>query len=137
MRTWTKLVIVFFAIIGLITVTLVSCSLLGISKEQRVTMFLDDLNLSDRSNMYLNFDPSITLYGGIDDPFFQIHFPIESIQYYLTNQNFNSDPITATIMGQTADFSVAPLEIRFTMTQDGFDWYISELWLEISGTIVY
>ena len=140
MRTSTKHFIVSFALVGLITFTLVSCDLLGVSKEQRVTMFLDDLNLSARNNMYLNFDPSSTLYGGIDDVFFYTHFPTESIPYYLTNQNFDTDPVTATIMGQTStgnDFSPAPLEIRFTMTQDGFDWYISELWLEGSGTIVY
>lgn len=140
MRTRKRPVIIFLAFIGLITATLFSCDLLGVSKEQRVTMFLDDLNLSDRSNMYLNFDSSITLYGGIDDGFFHTHFPTDSIPYNLTNQNFDVDPVTATIMGQTGtgnDFSPAALEIHFTMTQDGSEWYISELWLEGSGTIVY
>ena len=102
-------------------------------------MFLDDLNQTDRSNMYLNFDSSIGMYGGITDAYIGIYFPEDSILYFMDNQNYDGNPVTATIMGQTGtsnDFSATPRQIRFTMTQIGFDWYISELWLDPHGTII-
>jgi hypothetical protein len=58
----------------------------------------------------------------------------------MDNQNYDGNPVTATIMGQTGtgnDFSASPRQIRFTMTKIGFDWFIGELWLELDGTIVY
>ena len=113
-----------------------SCDL-AITKEQRISLFVDDLNQYPRPNsIRYNFSPSCVIYSTIDGDFFSTDFQTDSIPYSVYSLDLNADPVTGTISGTGGTFA-GPWSIEFTMVKDGLDWLILELWLEKSGTVVY
>lgn len=112
-----------------------SCDL-AVTKEQRISLFVDDLNQDPRPNsIRYNFSPSCVIYGTIDGAFFSFDFPTGSISYSVYSLDLNADPVTGTISGTGGTFG-GPWSIEFTMVKDGLDWLIIELWLEGAGTVV-
>jgi hypothetical protein len=128
----------FFLIIVSIfgIVSLQNCDLLGVTKEQRISFFTDDLNLDPIPNsVQSNFSPSCTIYDTIDGTLMRLSFPSSSIPYTVYNLDQDSNPVTGTISGTGGTFG-GPWSIEFTMVKDGNDWLILELWVESLGTIV-
>jgi hypothetical protein len=110
----------------------------GVSKEERIDMFLEDLNKDPRPNsIRYNFSEACTDYGTITGAQFEIHFPVDSIPYSLSIGNYDPNPVTGTISGKTGGgFGNDPLAIAFTMTKDGDDWYILKLVLDVNTVVV-
>jgi hypothetical protein len=128
----------FFLIIVSIfgIVSLQNCDLLGVTKEQRISFFTDDLNLDPIPNsVQSNFSPSCTIYDTIDGTLMRLSFPSSSIPYTVYNLDLDSNPATGTISGTGGTFG-GPWSIEFTMVKDGNDWLILELWVESLGIIV-
>lgn len=118
----------------LVAFSMTSCTV--IVKEQRISLFIADLNEDPRPNsIRYHFSPSATLYGTITGAFFNPHFPTDSIPYSISNIDLGSDPITATIAGTGGGFGV-PVTIEFTMVEEDLDWLILGLVVD-GGTVVY
>jgi hypothetical protein len=132
-----RLISVFVVLMVVAVVILFhSCDMFGVTKEQRITVLVEDLNQNPRPNsIRYNFSPSCVVYSTIDSTFFNTDFQMDSIPYTVYNLNLDSDPVTGTISGTGGSFG-GPWSIEFTMVQDGSDWLILELWLEIAGTVV-
>ena len=117
----------------LVTFSMTSCTI--IAKEQRISLFIADLNEDPRPNsIRYHFSPSATLYGTITSAFFNSDFPTNSISYSISNIDLGSDPITATISGTGGDF-LGPFTIEFTMVEEDLDWLILKLVMD-GSTIV-
>jgi hypothetical protein len=102
----------------------------GVSKAERIDMFLEDLNKDPRPNsIRYNFSEACADYAAITGAHFQTDFPVESIPYSLSIGDYDPNPVTGTISGTGAAFG-PPASIAFTMTKDGDDWYILKLVLE-------
>ena len=112
-----------------------SCDL-AITKEQRISLFVDDLNQDPRPNsIRYNFSPSCAIYATLDGAFFSTDFQTDSIPYSVYNLNLNADPVTGTISGTgTGGTFGGPWSIEFTMVKDGLDWLI--LKLRLQGTTI-
>ena len=115
------------------------CGLFGVTTEQRISFFLDDLNQSPRpDSIRFNFSTSCQDYDQITGlTFGQFdEFPWESIPYTLNIPNYDVNPVTGTISGKAGGtFGAAALDIEFTMIKEGYDWYILELVL-VTNVIV-
>ena len=112
-----------------------SCDL-AVTKEQRISLFVDDLNQDPRPNsIRYNFSPSCVVYSTIDGAFFSTDSPTSSISYSAYSLDVGGNPVTGTISGTGGTFG-GPWSIEFTMVKDGLDWLILELWLEGAGTVV-
>jgi hypothetical protein len=108
----------------------------GVSKEERIDMFLEDLNKDPRpSTIRYNFSEACTDYDTITGAYFQPHFPVDSIPYSLSIGNYDPNPVTGTISGTDDGFGL-PAPIAFTMTKDGDDWYILKLVLDVNTVVV-
>jgi hypothetical protein len=108
----------------------------GVSKEERIDMFLEDINKDPIPNtVRYNFSSSCTIYTTIDGTLIAGDFPSGSIPYTLSIPDYGSNPVTGTISGTDGAF-VPPVSIEFTMTKDGDDWYILKLVLD-GATIVW
>jgi hypothetical protein len=105
---------------------LAGCSLLGVSVEERVTRFLADINQSDRSQVYLNFDPDIHDYGGIVAAFWDTHLPYDVAPYSISALVTN-DPANVTFT--ITDKDASNLYVKFVMNQRGMDWMIIEMYM--------
>ena len=115
------------------------CGLFGVTTEQRISFFLDDLNQSPRpDSIRFNFSTSCQDYDQITGLWFgeSAEFPCDSIPYTLNISNYDVNPVTGTISGKAlGSFGGTALDIEFTMIQEGFDWYILELVLD-GGVVV-
>lgn len=129
------LLIAAIAFVALLLGALSGC-ILGLSKEARIDSLLQDLNGPDRSDAYLNFYTGATLYPALDDTYFDDYFPEDSIPYSLSGLDFTSNPVTGSISGSGGTFSALPLDVEFTMLQEGPNWVISLFWMEAHGNIV-
>jgi len=107
-----------------------SCDLLGISIEERIQSFEDDLNLLDRTYAYLNFHPTLTTdYDEIVDPNYRINVAFPN--------DLSHIPYTITIIDDSATSNVTGIinstgwggdrNITFKMAMDGQDWMIEEI----------
>ena len=119
-----------------------SCGFFGITIEERIQSFEDDLNLIDRSDAYLNFHPSLTTdYDEIKNPAYRFNpvFP----------NNMTYIPYTITIIDDSAAIAVTGTinssgwggdrAITFKMALDGIDWMIEEipyLYGYVSGKVI-
>jgi hypothetical protein len=125
--------------IGILPLLLSSCDLLGVSIENRIEYFIDDLN-NDRPNAITNFHPTETydrLTGAITcDPlgtcFWDADFPVGGTPYTLVSI-IDTDPLNVrvTINGGPpgwGDGGSGTDEFKFVMIADGTNWLIEELW---------
>ena len=124
----TKIALFILLIIFAVTLSFESCSLFGTKIDERIDSFIDDLNNSDRSNVYTNFHSSETAdYNAIKDPSttWDNWFPVASITYSISNlDDSDSDNVTA-IINSSGTFGTS--DATFKMAKDGFDWMIEEL----------
>ncbi len=137
-----KLLIIIAAAIS---IALTSCELpTTTSIMERLTQFITDLNLADRSNAYLNFDSTNTeYYAAIRDPgWWDTSFPVVGAaeqKYSLESVDY-VDPlnVTANMLGPVGALGFLPTgdprPARFVMIKVGTDWMIHELYLDGSGT---
>ena len=106
--------------------------LTGVSIEERIQHFENDLNDADRDDAYLNFHPSRTAdYGTItgDGQIFDDTFPPSERDYKITiSDESNPNNIIGIIEADGVGFPT--VEIYFKMAQDGSDWMIEELRLQ-------
>jgi len=112
------------------------CNLLGVSKEQRISLFLDDLNQNPRPNsIRFHFSSSCSDYDIIDGGYFSgvSDFPENSIPYAFTISSYDPDIVTGTASGTAGSFG-GPWPIEFTMVRERFDWYILKLVLD--GSVI-
>ncbi|OHD74439.1 MAG: hypothetical protein A2V99_06890 [Spirochaetes bacterium RBG_16_67_19] len=104
----------------------VSCSLLGVSIEDRVQQFVSDMNETDRSDVYLNFHPDIFNMAGAQDPdTWETNFPVLKIPYTYSALN-TSDPLNVTFTVINTDG--LHWSIRFEVEKLDNDWMISEMY---------
>lgn len=134
-----KLISVSMIIVLLLVVVLLnSCDLFGVTKDQRITSFVEDLNQNPRPNsIQSNFSSSGTIYNTLNGAFFDIDFPTSSIPYAVSNLDLDSDPVTGTISGTGDPAFGGSCAIEFTMVKEKSDWLILELWVEFAGIVVY
>ena len=82
--------IALILLVVLFAFSMTSCEL--ISKDQRISLFIADLNENPRpDSIRFHFSPSATQYPTIDGTFFNIDFPTDSIQYSISNLNLGAD----------------------------------------------
>ena len=110
------------------------CSLTGVSVEDRMAQFLDDLSNTDRGDIYLNFHPDLTadyeaLRGGTFLPDWETMFPTVGYVPYSIPDLDASDPanVTGNISSSWDAAWPGPKPIVFRMAKDGADWMIEEL----------
>ena len=131
-----RLLPILMVILLLLVVLFFNSCGLGLTKEQRIISFVEDLNQNPRSDsIRYNFSPSCTIYGTLTGTFFNTEFETDSIPFTVYNLNLDADPVTGTISGTGGSFG-GPWSIEFTLVKDGLEWMILELWLEKSGTVV-
>jgi hypothetical protein len=105
------------------------CSLFPVSIEERIQLFMDDLNKTDRSMIYLNFHPTLTtdydaIQGGTHLPDWDVPFAVAYISYSIADLD-PSNPSTVTGNINTAYGAWAgPKAVVFRMAQDGANWMI-------------
>jgi hypothetical protein len=126
---------------AVVVLALGGCSLVGISVEDRVAQFLEDLNSPDRSQIYLNFHPTLTAdYGALQGGTlvaWDTVFPISGYVPYSIPDLDPSDPesVTGNISSANDAAWVGPKAIEFRMAQDGADWMIEELDLDLANLV--
>ena len=81
-----KIIILSILLILVCLISFESCSLFGIKIDERIQMFEDDLNTSDRSGINSNFHPTETQdYGVPDYDFWNTHFPVVNISFTISD----------------------------------------------------
>jgi hypothetical protein len=137
----TRVILLIFAAAA-ISIIVTSCEIpTTTSIMDRLSQFMTDLNLADRSNAYLNFDATNTeYYAAIRDPvFWDTDFPVPGaaeLKYSLETVDY-IDPLNVTanmygppLFSGTGD----PRHARFVMIKVGTDWMIHEMYLDGSPT---
>ena len=116
---------------AVLVLAIVGCDLLGVSVQDRVSLFLADLNSTDRSDIYLNFHPALTvdysaLQGGAF-PDWSTLFPTGGNIPYSINNLDTADPgnVTGDFVSINGVWLTHPFVFR--MAQDGPDWMIQEM----------
>ncbi len=108
---------------------------------QRLDQLATDLNAADRSNAYLNFDPTQTEYyaairdaAALDTPFPTVG-PLEQ-QYSFANVDYaNPENVTADMYGPPLFSGTGdPRPAVLVMSKVGTDWMIHEIYLDGSST---
>jgi hypothetical protein len=123
-----------------LALALAGCSLLGVSIDDRLAKFQDDLNNPDRSGAYLEFDSSLTsYYTAVKKPeWWDIPFPIPAAgeqQYLITvSDESKSSKVTATISGPPTFSATGPRDAVFVMSQENGDYFIEKIFLDGSTT---
>jgi hypothetical protein len=133
-----------FAALGILIVVLLVGCMFGKTLEQRIQQFADDLNLADRSDIYLNFHPTQTTdYAAIHDPaFFNSDFPLTdpgdpTDQYVIAIVDAsNAFAVTATIDNE-AQWAGGPYDAIFGMALDGLDYQIVTLQVDFGTGMGY
>ena len=103
------------------------CSLLSVSIEDRVHAFLADLNNADRSQVYLNFHPSISRLWRHPRirPYWNSYFPTATPHTSITGLN-TGDPtnVTVSLFGQQRCSWACTIIFRWCRL--GLDWFIQD-----------
>ncbi len=108
----------------------------GVSKEERIDLFLDDLNQDPRPNsIRYHFSESCADYSTITGDYFQPDFPVGSIPYSVSISNYDPNPVSGMISGTGGVFG-DPVPVVFTMSKDGKDWHILKLVLDGVNVVV-
>jgi len=117
---------------ALLAWALTSCNLLGISIDQRVADFQNDLNTPDRSNAYQNFDPNMTEYSYLKSGGnFAAEFPIASNYTLNVVSESNTSAVIVQVSsgpGSTVGYTPPNCYLNLSMTKDSSNnWLISTL----------
>lgn len=115
----------------LMMVLVISGCMIGLTLEDRIQRFADDLNTSARANIQDNFHPSLTNdYPIIDPGYFDTPFPLleaGDAPYTITIQDrSNEAAVLASINGDALPVS-GPVDAIFSMAPDGLDYKIVNL----------
>lgn len=124
-----RLLTAFAILVAAMALLLQGC-ILGTSIQQRIQMFEDDLNQTDRSSAYLNFYEGLTTdYNAIKSPayVFDIAFPndLADFPYSITILD-DSDATSVTAVISAPGLGGAR-DITFSMAADGLNWLIVEI----------
>lgn len=119
------------------------CNTDAVSIEDRISMFMEEINKTDRSDVWVHLHPDAnqTNTNGKLDSFWGGSglFPEANITYSLSSQTVSNSIVTATIAasnGTPAGWSGASESIKFTMKEDGTDiWFINKIELPTGTTI--
>ncbi len=107
---------------------LTGCMLLSDPVRDRVSRFVSDINDTDRSQVYLNFHPSITNMAGAQDvATWQAQFPVAKIPYTMSLL-VTGDPSNVTF--RITNLDGLSWDVRFTMELQGSDWMISVMYMD-------
>jgi len=131
----TPIIIISILVVGLVTMSFVSCDLAGATIDARIDSLLYDINY-DRNNAYLNFSSSDTSdYNAIKDGTKLLPlFPTNGIPYTRDTLNTsNPDAVTTTL--DDTGIIWGPKSASFMMIKEGFTWYIHEMSLDGSKII--
>jgi hypothetical protein len=133
--------IAFAATIITLLLMLGGCNQLGVDIQDRLSMFVSELNATNRSTINAQFDQSLTQ----DLPLMtatwwntNFPLPLDSDHLYGITLLDYSDPtnVVATISGPPA-FNMdtgLPRNAVFVMSKEGIDWFIEQLYLDGSST---
>ena len=136
--------ILLIIIAAALSIALTSCEIpTTTSIMERLSQFMTDLNLADRTNAYLNFDSTNTeYYAAIRDPgWWDTSFPVPGAaeqKYSLEGVDY-VDPlnVTANMLGPVGPLGFLPTgdprPARFVMIKVGTDWMIHEIYLDGSA----
>jgi len=123
----------WFFLVGLVVLvawTITGCSLLGVSIDQRVSMFFTDLN-GDRTKVYQNLDPDSTIYTAVGQTttIWDNNFEVagEPYSYTITSTApYSASGVNITISGQAG--AGGTYKFVFVDRVSGFDnYYISDI----------
>ena len=130
------------ASLGVLVVLMLAGCMFGKTLEQRIQQFEDDLNLADRSSIYLNFYEGVTNdYAAIrDTDFFAIPFPPrvggDTPYDIVIGDASNPSAVTATIDSSAMGVN-SPFNAIFGMALDGMDYKIVSLQVDWEGGAGY
>jgi len=136
-----KRILVYLGL-GILIVFVVAGCTFGMTLEQRIQKFADDLNLADRSDIYLNFHPTSTVdYAEIrDTDYFGISLPPceggDTPYEIVIGDLSNPAAVTATIDSTAIGFS-GPYDVIFTMALDGMDYRIAKMYADLGAGWYY
>ena len=135
---YVSLLIVLFAALAFI---LDACNLLDTDLMDRINLFANGLNSSDRSSINANFDPSLTQsLGAMNAAWWASNFPVPPDANHLYSISLidysNPANVTATITGPPAFNGGTGLAVNavFVMSKEGENWFIEKLFLNGSTT---
>jgi hypothetical protein len=124
--------------VALLILVVISGCMVGMTLEQRIQQFADDLNTAARTNIQGNFHPSFTSdYAIIDPGYFDSSFPVRLVGenlYTITIQDSSNEAaVLASINGDALPVA-GPVDASFSMAPDGLDYKIVNLQIDWSGT---
>ena len=131
-----------YSTLGILLLVLVFGCTFGMTLEERIAQFETDLNLTDRSDIYMNFHSTSTLdYDAIRDPtYFDITLPVpgsgDTPYDIVIVDDTNAFAVTATI-DSTAMGVGSPYDAIFGMKLEGFDYKIVSLQVDYGAGMVY
>jgi len=116
---------------------LLSCNLMGTTIDQRISTFQSDMNTSDRSSAYQDFDPSMADYGSLKNgTYFSTIFPVPGTSYTFSviSESNTSAVIVQVNTGSTISGYIPPnCYLNLNMTElSGNNWVIHSL--SVGGT---
>jgi len=127
-----KLALPTLLLLGLLVLAFVGCKPASVSVEDRIALFLSDINNANWSSIYLNFHPTLTAdynalsgttvvdWGAVFEPAYA--------PYSILGLN-TSDPRNVAGSMTSSNDSVwpGPQPVAFRMAQYGEDWMIEEM----------
>jgi hypothetical protein len=132
--------ILWFAALGTLILLVLAGCMFGMTLEQRIQKFEDDLNLAVRTGIiHLNFHPTMTTdYPAIrDTDFFAIAFPpcgaLDTPYEIVIVDSSNQSAVTATI-NSTAMGVSGPYDAIFSFALDGMNTMIVTLQVDFKDT---
>jgi hypothetical protein len=122
-------------------VLLGGCSPIGVDIYDRLSLFIVNLNAADRSTINSHFDQALTLdLPLMDAAWWTANFPSPpdgDHAYSITIYDY-ADPagVHAVIMGPPAfnSYTGLPRNAVLVMSRVGTDWFIEQLYLDMSST---
>ena len=118
----------FILVLVLLVLVFVGCTLLPVSIEDRIALFLSDVNNANWSTIYLNFHPTLTQdYAAISSVDWALLFDTAYAPYSIVGLN-TSDPrnVTGNMDSSNAAWG-GPYAVAFRMAQYEEDWMIEEM----------
>jgi hypothetical protein len=120
--------------LGILVVLAVAGCSFGLTLEWRIQQFADDLNLADRTDIYLNFHPTSTLdYSDIrDTDYFLTSLPklVGGDTPYVISIIDQTNPAAVNATIESSAMGVGVYDAIFSMALDGMDYKIAQLWID-------
>ena len=119
--------------LGILIVLVVAGCMFGMTLEQRIQQFANDLNLADRSDIYLNFHPTSTVdYTAIrDTDYFLTSLPklVGGDTPYVISIVDQTNPAAVTATFESTAIGPGIYDAIFSMALDMMDYKIAQLWI--------